>query len=221
MSCAQCNGIVQEFDSRLARKELRRYRRRGPSGTTRRLLNAIGDLGPEGLSFLDVGGGVGAIQHGLMAAGASHGTHVDAAPAYLAVARSEAERLGHADRMHYLEGDFVAVASLVEPADIVTLDRVVCCYHDMPALIDASAARARRLYGLVFPREHLPIRLAFIVINFIQRLRGRPFNVFLHGTAAVDARIRSHGFRRIFFARSPLWQIHLYLKTDEGSPSPA
>lgn len=196
----------------MAHRELKRYRRRGPSATTRRLLDAIRGADIQGASFLDIGGGVGALQHGLMAAGASYGTHVDASAAYLAAARDEASTQGHADRVRYLEGDFVALASEVEPADIVTLDRVVCCYHDMAALVDASAPKARRLYGLVFPREHLPMRIAFRTINFVQRLRGHPFNVFLHGTDRIEARVRRHGFHRIYRGRSPLWQIHLYTK---------
>lgn len=212
VSCAQCRGIVQEFDHRMARRELKRYRRRGPSATTRRLLGAIRGAGVQGASFLDIGGGVGALQHGLMAAGASHGTHVDASPAYLAAARDEATLLGHSERVRYLEGDFVTLASEVDPVDIVTLDRVVCCYHDMGALVDASAPKARRLYGLVFPREHLLMRVAFRTINFVQRVRGHPFNVFLHGTHRIEARVRRHGFRRVYLGRSPLWQIHLYIK---------
>ena len=219
MSCAQCKGIVQEFDDRLARKELRRYRRRGPAGTTRTLLDALREVGVAGRSFVDVGGGVGAVQHGLMAAGASHGTHVDASPSYLAAARDEAQRLGHADRMRYVQGDFVTLASGLDAADLVTLDRVVCCYHDMPALVDASASRARFLYGLVFPREHWFMRLGVWGLNCIQRIRRRPFNVFLHGTTAVEARIRSHGFRKILHAHSPLWQIHLYRRDDGPSPA--
>jgi len=212
MSCAQCKGIVQEFDRRLARRELRRYRRRGPTGTTRLLLTALRGAGVRGASFLDIGGGIGAIQHGLMSNGASHGTHVDASPAYLEAARDEATAQGHDHRVRYVEGDFVALAPDLDPADVVTLDRVLCCYHDMPAMVDASARLARRLYGVVFPREHLPMRAAFRVINLVQRLRRRPFNVFLHGTVAVDARIRRHGFRKLWQGASPLWQIHLYIK---------
>lgn len=219
MSCAQCKGIVQEFDDRLARRELRRYRRRGASGTTRRLLDALLEHGVAGRSFLDIGGGVGAIQHELMAAGARHGTHVDASPAYLAAARDEAVRQGHADRVRYLEGDAVELGAELDAADLVTLDRVICCYDDMPALVDASASRARVLYGLVFPREHWFMRLGVWGLNVIQRLRGHPFNVFLHDTASVEARVRSHGFRKILHAHSPLWQIHLYLKDDGPSPA--
>lgn len=218
MSCGQCKGIVQEFDDRLARRDLRRYRARGAARTTRRLLGALRGAGVKDATFLDVGGGVGAIQHGLIEAGASHGTHVDASPAYIAAAREEALARGHADRVRFLEGDFVSLAPDLDPADIVTLDRVVCCYHDMPALVDASASRARRLLGLVFPREHLLMRLAFGTINLVQRVRRRPFNVFLHSAAAVESRVRRHGFRKLVHHDSPLWQIHLYIK-EGGAPA--
>lgn len=221
MSCAQCQGIVQEFDGRVARRELRRLRRRGPSATTGRLLDALLAHDVSGLSFLDIGGGVGAIQQGLMAAGASSGTSVDASPAYVSAARSEATTRGYHDRMRYVEGDFVALSTDIDLADVVTLDRVVCCYPDMPALIDASASRARRFYGLVFPREHLPMRIGAFLLNVFQRLRRRPFRVFLHGTASVHARIRSHGFRPAWHGRSLFWQAWLYLRDgDAGAATP-
>ncbi len=41
----------------------------------------------------------------------------------------------------------------MDDADIVTLDRVGCCYLAVDELVTASAAHARRLYGLVLPRE--------------------------------------------------------------------
>jgi SAM-dependent methyltransferase len=221
VSCAQCQGIVQEFDGRVARRELRRYRRRGVSGTARRLVRAIVERGVSGRTFLDVGAGVGAIHHELMAAGAASGTDVDASPAYLDAARDEARRRGFADRVRYLQGDFVALSALVDPADIVTLDRVLCCYPDMPALVDASASRARVLYGLAFPREHLFLRMAVRVLNLIQRLRRHPFRVFLHGASHIDARVRAHGFAPAWRGHSFLWQIHLYAKDPAGGARPS
>jgi 2-polyprenyl-3-methyl-5-hydroxy-6-metoxy-1,4-benzoquinol methylase len=217
VSCAQCQGIVQEFDGRVARRELRRFRRRGPTGTTARLLEALRERGVSGLSFLDIGGGVGVLQHELMASGASSGTSVDASPAYLSAARAEADTLGYRDRMRYVEGDFVTVAPQIGGADVVTLDRVVCCYPDMTALIDASASRARRLYGVVLPREHPLMVIGAFLLNVFQRVRRRPFRVFLHGTAAVDARIRSHGLRPVWHGRSFFWQAHLYRR--DGAPA--
>ena len=144
---------------------------------------------------------------------------MDASPAYLAAAREEAQRLGHVDRMRYLEGDFVDLAPDLDAADVVTLDRVICCYDDMAALVDASASRARVLYGVVFPREHWFMRLGVWALNVIQRIRRRPFKVFLHDTAAVEARVGRHGFRKILHAYSPLWQIHLYSRDDRLTPA--
>jgi magnesium-protoporphyrin O-methyltransferase len=176
------------------------------------LLEAIEAAGIENGSFLDVGGGIGVIQHELMAVGASGGSHVDGSPAYLAVAREEGTRRGHGDRIGYRGGDFVDLAHQLDRADLVTLDRVICCYPDMPALVDASAQKATRLYGIVFPRGHLVNRVIFGLINLVQTLRRRPFKVFLHDTVGVENRLRTHGFRKHVHRTSFLWQVHLYLK---------
>ena len=43
-------------------------------------------------------------------------------------AREEGRRRGHDGRVTYLHGDFVDLADLVGPAEIVTLDRVINVY---------------------------------------------------------------------------------------------
>ena len=220
MSCTQCRGIERQFDDPVARRELRRYRRRGPSKTTRILIDRIVEQGAEGLSFLDVGGGIGAIQHELMTAGASGGTHAEASPAYLAVSRQEAESRGYADRILHIEGDFVDRRAEMAPADIVTLDRVVCCYPDLSALVTASAERTRRTLGLVFPRETALIRVAISFINLVQRLRRHPFRVFLHPADDVQAIAESHGLGKISHEHSFLWQILVFTRRDV-TPAPA
>jgi len=217
MACAQCVGIAQEFDDGMARRELRSYRRRGPSKTTRMMLGAIRRFGVERATFLDVGGGVGVIQHELIEAGAAAGTSVDASPAYLETARAEAERRGYAARMRYVLGDFVETSSALDPADVVTLDRVICCYHDMPALVDSAASRSRRLVGLVFPRsEKWLVRFGVRLINLVQTLRRRPFRVFAHRAEDVRTRLEHRGFARTFLGTSFFWQVHVYALGAEG-----
>jgi len=214
MSCTQCRGIERQFDDTVARRELRRYRRRGPSKTTRMLIDRIVEEGAEGRSFLDVGGGIGAIQLDLMAAGASGGTHADASPAYLAVSRAEAESRGHADRILYIEGDFVEMKNEIDPADIVTLDRVVCCYPDLQGLMTAAAERTRRTLGVVFPREMVLTRIGISLINLVQRLRRHPFRVFLHATNDVLAIAESQGLEKRSHRHSTLWQIVVFTRRD-------
>ena len=217
MTCPRCVGIEQQFDDRVARRQLRRYRAKGPARTTRMLVDALVRTGVGGASFLDVGGGVGAVQHELMARGAASGTGVDASPAYLAAARGEARERGYEDRMRYLEGDFVEEQAGIEAADFVTLDRVVCCYPDMHALVDASASRARRGYGLVYPVDNALGRIAIRVVNFVQRIRRHPFRAFLHSTEDVEARVGSHGLRKVYHARWTVWQVALFTRTDASA----
>src|SRR3990170_69781 len=88
----------------------------------------------------------------LARAGVGRIASVDASSSYLAAQRAEAERLGYAPRASYLSGDFVTLADHIPDSDIVTLDRVICCYPDMRSLVSLSAARARRLCGIVYPR---------------------------------------------------------------------
>jgi hypothetical protein len=181
------------------------------------LLDALASAEVSGFSFLDVGGGVGAIQHELIQAGAASGTSVEASPAYLETARGEARTRGYTDRMRYIDGDFVEAQSGVDPADLVTLDRVVCCYSDMPALVDASASRARRAYGLVYPRDNSFGRFAIRLVNLVQWIRRSPFRAFVHPTAAVEARIEAHGLVKAYHANWTVWQVAVFTRSSESS----
>lgn len=198
------------FDDRTARRELARYRRGGPDASTRRLVDALKAAGVQDASLLDIGGGVGTIGIELLAAGADTLTNVDASGPYLAVARGELERRGLGDRAAFHHGDFVELADRVEEADIVTLDRVVCCYRDWPALVDRSVARARRLYGLVLPNERWWLRIAIGIGNLVLRLRGQSYRGYVHPERRIDERIRGAGFRTRSHHRGWVWQTVLY-----------
>lgn len=171
MNCCQCQGIEAQFDRKKAAKKLETYRAHSPDLTTRILIDALKAEGAEGMTLLDIGGGVGAIQHELLRSGVRSVTNVEASTAYIAAARAEHERQGHADHVDHRHGNFVDLAADLPPADIVTLDRVICCYHDMQALVGLSAARARKLYGVVYPRDTWWAKIGLPVENFFHWLR--------------------------------------------------
>ncbi|MEN9937421.1 MAG: hypothetical protein RLZZ387_4000 [Chloroflexota bacterium] len=218
MNCCQCQGIESQFDRREAERDLERYQRRGPARTTRLLVEALMAEGVAGHTLLDIGGGVGAIQHALLAAGAAGAVDVDAAQGYLAVAREEAQRRGLTNQVRYIHGDFVSLAATIPPADIVTLDRVLCCYHDMTALVAASAAQARRLYGLVYPRDGWLISAAVRAINLVFRLQRTPFRLFQHRSDAVEALVQQHGLERIYRRTAGVWQVVVYRRSPQAAP---
>lgn len=215
-----CPGCPNVFSDRAAADGLQRYRQRGPDPTTRELIEAIVAEGVEGRTILDIGGGVGAIQLELLAAGASTTESVDASPPYVGAARAEAARRGFADRTRHLEGDFVALAREVPPADVVTLDRMVCCYSDMPALVDRSVDHARRMIGLVYPRDSWWTRSLAAVMNAVGRVARRQMRWYVHREARLDARIRAAGFERRLLRRHLLWQVALYVRVG-GTPAAA
>jgi len=151
MTCCDAPPWARQFDDKIAARDLRDYRKHGPAATTRALIDALLRQGVQQGTLLDIGGGIGIIQLELLRAGARAATSVDASPAYQETARNEAERQGLGGRITFQLGDFVDVAPQIPIADIVTLDRVVCCYAEMEPLVRLSAGRCLRLYGLVYP----------------------------------------------------------------------
>ena len=209
MDCCQCEGI--EIETRKwAEQDLRLCRKGKPARTTPMLTAPLLKTGVRGLTLLDIGGGIGSIQLELLAAGAARATSVEASTAYIDVAREQASQAGLMDRIRYVHGDFAGLASEVDPADIVTLDRVICCYHDVRSLVALSAAKARRLYGLVYPRDRWLVRLVLSFGNIMLRLRKSPFRAFVHPTELVDRIVREAGLRPVFQQYTFAWQVVLY-----------
>ena len=198
------------FDAKSAYSQLSDYRRLGPTGSTRRLIDALRTDDLRGSTVLDVGAGIGIVGLELLEAGAAAVTNVDAASAHVAVGRHEIERRHLSDRATFHQGDFVALAEQFEPADVVTLHRVVCCYGDWAALVDASAMRARRLYALVYPNDRWWLRFAIGCGNLYLRLRGQSFRGYVHPERPIDERIRAAGFERRLHHRGWAWQTLVY-----------
>lgn len=209
--CSHCEGANEVFDRKTADADLARYRRDGPASTTQRLLDALIERGVSGMTLLDIGGGIGAIQHELHAAGVAATTDVDASAAYLTVAREEAERRGYADSATYLRGDFVAMAQGIPAADIVTLDRVICCYPNVTALVSAAASKANRFLAVVYPNDRWWMKLLLPVVNLF--VRGTGFRTFIHPTATVERLIASHDLHKIVQHNGLVWQVAVYAKS--------
>ena len=210
MDACGCDEGFEIFDARTAEADIDRYRQHGPDTTTAMLLSMIRARGVQGSSVLDIGGGVGVIDHELLGAGAGHAVLVDASAPALDAARDEARRRGLLDRLEFVDGDFVSRAASIDVADIVTLDRVVCCYPDVEALVRASAARARSAYGLVLPRDRGILRWGLRLMNVWFRLRGIRYRSFAHPNARVDALVAEAGLRPTREERTFVWRVVLY-----------
>jgi len=206
VSCCDSELYDDQFDAAEAEDRLRDYRRNGPRGGTARLIAGLSRGGVDGLTVLDIGAGVGAVHQELLAAGAASATDVDASGPYLAAARQEAERRGVADRVTYLKGDAVRLAEELPLADLVALDRVVCCYPDMHALVGVAAGHARRRLGMVLPWDTWWNRAAVGLSNRWSRFRGDPFEFHVHRTEHVLAVASTAGLRLVTSHHGLFWQ---------------
>lgn len=210
MACDQCEAIESTMGPKRANFELKSYRKKGPTGTTKMLLKALEKEEIEGMRLLDIGGGVGVIQHELLKSGVSRATSVDAASEYLRVSKEEAERQGHSEKLNQRFGDFVDLAAEIESADIVTLDKVLCCFDNMRDLVRLSAEHASKFYALVYPKDSWWVKVLNEVENLFHRLRRSQFRSFIHATEAVDAIVRAAGLKPHFHNDGLYWQVVVY-----------
>jgi 2-polyprenyl-3-methyl-5-hydroxy-6-metoxy-1,4-benzoquinol methylase len=172
MDCCQCQLIETQFDRVAVESKVRRYHEKGPKKETKILVEALLSEGVEGSSILDVGGGLGVLEFELIKAGASGATNVEASSAYIDAAREEASRQALSDQIQHIHGDFVGLAPDVPPADIVTLDKVLCCYDDMESLVRGSVEKANKLYGLIYPRDTWWVKVATGIENLFRKLKN-------------------------------------------------
>jgi hypothetical protein len=200
--CCSPAGYRKIFGERTARRDVRKYRRRGLDRAARQIADFLIARGIEGDSVLEAGGGVGAIQLELLKAGAAHTTNVELSPEYEPFA---AELLGGDTRVERRLGDFVLEE--VEAADDVVLHRVVCCYPDAKTLVGTAASRARRRLVLSFPPDTALFRFGSRLFNLFLAVTRTEFRTFVHPADTIHGAARAHGFEPVADGRTPMWRI--------------
>ena len=192
MNCC-CDSIDDHFNEKRARDDLDRYKTEGPDSTTEAILNFFKDEGMTIGSLLDIGGGIGIIPFELLDRGVESATLVEASSSFLRLAESEAVRKGLRDRFTLIQGDAAELSDRLGQADLVTLDRVVCCYPDFERLIGRSAPKARKWYALSFPRDRWFVRLGLGLENALRRLMRNPFRSYVHDPSRIRELLEQAG----------------------------
>jgi 2-polyprenyl-3-methyl-5-hydroxy-6-metoxy-1,4-benzoquinol methylase len=222
MNCcsAFCTATQIQFSARVAARDLARYLRKGPNTTTRLLRDLLATQAAGG-TLLDIGAGIGASPLELLSRGFGHATAVDASSAYVAAGRQETERRGLTGAIDWLEGDFVSLATQLAAADVVTLDRVVCCYPAHEPLLNAALDRVRQMVGLSYPRDCWYVRAVIAVENGLRWLRGDAFRVLVHSPAGMAALMRTRGFRLTGLRTTVTWSVEVYSNENTCEHTPA
>ena len=214
MPCDCCKvGLDEMFDDRIAKHEANRFRKKGLPVRSRRLLKAIESTLPlAGATAREVGAGVGGFTITLLQRGVARASIVDAVPAYVAEARRLAADYGVAGSLELEVADYVVRAPELPDADLVVMDRVVCCYPAWRDLLLAASADSRRVLALSYPRDALWVRFGVATINLVQRLRRQTFRVFVHPPREMHHLLRQQGFRTEIVGHRGVWELAIAIR---------
>jgi hypothetical protein len=171
------------------------------------MLTSAAARGLGGARVLDIGGGVGTLQSELLESGAERGEIVELVSSYEPYARELAREKGLEERTSFRVADLLEQPEDVAPADVVVLNRVVCCSPDGIQLAGVAARLTRRTLVISFPRDRLLVRIGLRLVNGWQRLVGRTFRVFLHPPAAILASAEAEGLRLAERGGGRLWEF--------------
>jgi hypothetical protein len=212
--CCAPKGYRELFGERAARRDARRYRRKGLDETAQEMVEFLRGRGLDDATVLEIGGGVGAIGLELLRAGADRAVEIELSPNYERTAAELARELGFEGRVERRLGDVVAEGETVSAADAVVMHRVVCCYPDADALVGLAAERAQRYLVLSFPRDRRFVRLGRLVINVWFRLRRWDFRFHLHPRDTILAAAARQGLRPALEHRGAIWQVAALERTS-------
>ena len=195
------------FGDRFAARMAARYRKKGLDGTASRMVDLLVERGLHGATVLEIGGGLGEIGLELVRRGAASAINLELSPAYEAEAAALVAEAGLTSRVRRRLVDIAAEPDAVEPADIVVLHRVVCCYPDYAGLLGTAAEHTRDRMVFSFPPRNAVSRAVVATQNELLRLARREFRVFTHPPAAMFAVLADHGLHPTHAHRGAVWQI--------------
>lgn len=203
--CCDQTGYRNVFSKRTAERSVKSFLKRGLDSTAGPMVDVLQSHGLSGTAVMEVGAGAGTALVSLLESGASRAVAFEISDAYEGPARELIAKRGIDAPVEWHTGDFVDEAAEVDEADVVFLNRVVCCYPDMEKMVGTAAGKAGRLLAMSYPRDRWPFRLFVGIANSWLRFRKNSFRIFIHDPAAVAARVSAAGFREAEAGTTPGW----------------
>jgi len=197
---------------RKAQKEMERYLKRGPKKSTRWLLEPVLERVNEGDSVLDIGGGVGALLLELQKLSIGDSYYMDISESYTAVFLQEVceKSLKHKINIH--AGDFTEKHHLIPQADIVTLDKVLCCYQDFNHLLTLSLHKTRKMLAYTVPDNVWWVHSINRLQTSLKGLFTRQLVTYVHPIDKMEAVAVAQGFHKVFQKKHTGWLTVVYCK---------
>jgi magnesium-protoporphyrin O-methyltransferase len=202
--------IVRYFDERVEKHE--KHHHAELDEVSRTLVEALSSQGVTGKSLLEIGPGFGDVTFELLGRGVSKAQGVDLTPRLVSAARDHAERAGYSARTTFEVGD--GAEAKLPRADIVILDKVMCCYPVLQPLLNNSLSACNSLYGFSVPKDKgvwgILVRLGAFFEKVGLWLRGCRMQTWIHSTGLIDSVLVLHGFRLVLEEGVGSWLVRIY-----------
>lgn len=205
--CCPHDDYQSVFSGRFARRQSRRYQRLGLTPEAQRIVEFATSQGIAGATVLEIGGGIGQLQLELLRRGASRVTNLEISRNYEAEAARLLDQAGLADRVTRRLLDIAQAADEVEPADVVVLHRVVCCYPDYRGLLMAAAGHARKTLVYSHPAASVINRLQSGAENGYRWLTRNDFRTFIHPPERMVDAAQSDGLTVAYRHHAWDWDV--------------
>lgn len=205
------NNLENHFTVQRAEEAAEEYLNNGLNSRGEKLVAYLDTETPGFATALDIGCGAGALHHELLQRGlVKKVVGVDASQNYLKKAAENAEKLELSKKVKYIQGDFALNPDLTEAADVVIMDRVVCCYPSLEPLLEPATAKARHYLLLSYPRDTLLERFFFFLSRIRHFVTRSQFHLYYHEPRRIVQLVEEAGFRSVYEDRDGEWQLSVY-----------
>jgi magnesium-protoporphyrin O-methyltransferase len=202
---------TDKFFSKQTKRYLKNFHKRGLAKEQRYLLEGIRPESISGKTVLEIGCGIGALHLTLLKHGGASAVGIDISEGMLQAATQLSREFGFENRVSYINGDFAAMDEQIASADVVLVDKVVCCYRDLDDLLTKSISKCTGVYALSFPRPNALVRIYFTLPIMIGTLLKWSFRPWWHDWEKMVQKIQDAGFRQVYKRDTLVWTVRVFV----------
>lgn len=210
--CCPHSQSANKFFSFFAKSYRRRFARKGFEPSQQQLIKGITQASYRDKTLLEIGCGVGHLHQSLVEQGSLFAVGIELASEMIIEATDWAKQRGISEKTKYIEGDFIDIAETIEPADIVIMDKVVCCYPDAESLIHRSLEKCTESFALTYPRKTWYTKSGVQFFAFLMKLLGSNFRPYVHDPVLIERWITEQGFKKTVQSQTIIWLTQIYQK---------
>jgi D-arabinose 1-dehydrogenase-like Zn-dependent alcohol dehydrogenase len=120
---------------------------------------------------------------------------------------------GIEERSTFRIADLLENPETIAPADVVVLNRVVCCSPDGVRLAREAARLAGSMLLLSYPRDRVLVRIGGRILNFVMWIMKRSFRVFMHSRESLYAAAQAEGLVVVETGQAFAWEFSAFRRT--------